>query len=67
MNKPVAPCLNCKNRVANCHSFCIAYIDFCQANYAYKKSIYDAKCSERNINESIRYRHKRMMNSKKTN
>lgn len=67
MNKPVGPCLHCDKRVSNCHSTCIAYKDFCQANFAYKKMIIEAKSDERNINESIRYRRMRMKNSKKTN
>ena len=43
---PIAPCKDCSNREAGCHSRCPAYISFLKENEEYKKERYRKRDEE---------------------
>lgn len=43
MNKPVAPCKDCKNRYLGCHSECKGYIQFLEDKQEWDRMVRDEK------------------------
>ena len=52
MERPVAPCKDCKDRSEGCHGKCQIYIDFEKAHKEWKDKFRDGR------DEYMMYRHK---------
>lgn len=50
-----APCRDCPNRSVNCHTVCLEYIDFAQANAVKRQEIVKKKATANMIRSHKRY------------